>query len=215
MAHIYIPIIDNGMGLSRTRWSKCMFDAAIGGAFAGHTISSGHLSYPYPSAACNIVGNAFLKSGADELFLVDTDVIFTPDDIRMLFSHNVPYVGGVLPKRCLGLHIAVFPYEPFAPDPHAEGINPLIDADCGRGFVRIHRSVFELIKDHVPTYTDEQEKNGIGEERFEFFSSKPGGHSEDFAFCELYRKLGGSPVVDQRIVLKHEGSAVYPIPGTY
>lgn len=163
----------------------------------------------------NIIGNAFIKTDAEEMFLTDQDIVFKPQDVTWLFSHDAPFVGGIVPKRTLGLELAIFPYEPLADDPHAEGVNPLVDASCGRGFVRIHRSVFESLKDHVPTYQDDQEVNGNGELRYEFFRSMPGGHSEDFSFCELYRKHGGKTYIDQRIVLGHEGSVIYPIQGTY
>lgn len=212
MKKIYVPLIDNGMGLCRTRWAISFFGAAISGAFSGREVTWQYYSYPYPNGACNAVADAFMKSGCDEMFLHDLDIVYTSKQLEMLLSHDVPYVGGIVPKRTLGLEIAAFNHEPFAPDAFAEGVNPLVDADCGRGFVRIHRSVFETVKPHVPTYVDDQ---GNGEIRSEYFQSKPGGHSEDFAFCELYRKLGGKPCVDQRILVGHEGAIVYPVKGTF
>jgi len=211
-----LPIIDNGMGLCRAKWASSLFGAAMSGCFADRQVTWVPLSFPYCEGACNIIGNYFLRSKCEELFLMDIDIIFTPQDVNWLFEHDVPYVGGIVPKRTLGLELAIFPYEPLAENPHAEGVNPLVDASCGRGFVRIHRSVFESLIPHVPTYTDDQEKgDDAGGLRYEFFRSKPGGHSEDFSFCELYRKHGGKTFIDQRILVLHEGSAVYPIKGTY
>jgi len=213
---LYIPIIDNGMGLCRAKWATSLFGAAMNGCFAGRQVTWVQISYPYPEGACNIVGNAFLGSGCDELFLMDIDIVFTPQDVNFLLSHEVPYVGGIVPKRKPGLELAIFNYEPLAENPFAEGVNPLVDASCGRGFVRIHRSVFESLIPHVPTYADDQE-NGedAGGLRYEFFRSKPGGHSEDFSFCELYRNHGGKTYIDQRILTQHVGDATYPIAGTY
>lgn len=48
----------------------------------------------------------------------------------------------------------------------------------------------------------------------EFWKTMPGGHSEDFDFCDRWRALGGKILVDQRITAQHEGSVVYPISGT-
>lgn len=163
----------------------------------------------------NIIGNAFLKTTCDEMWITDQDIVFLPQHVNWLFEHDVPYVGGIVPKRTLGLELAIFNYEPLADDPHAAGVNPLVDASCGRGFVRIHRGVFESLIPHVPTYRDDQETHGNGELRYEFFRSKPGGHSEDFSFCELYRKHGGKTFIDQRVVLQHEGNILYPVKGTY
>lgn len=203
------------MGLCRTQWATSLFHAAMSGVFHGRQVTWANFSYPYPEATCNIMAAHFLESGCDELFLHDLDIIYTPTDLAMLLSHNEPYVGGIVPKRILGLELAIMPYEPLAENPHAKGVKPLISGDCGRGFVRIHRSVFESLMPHVPTYKDDQEERSGGATRYEFFRSKPGGHSEDFSFCELYRKHGGDPKIDQRVVVQHVGSAVYPIKGTY
>lgn len=207
-----MPLVDNGMGLCRTRWAASFFGAAISGCFRGREVTWQYFSYPYPNGACNALSAAFLATNCDEIFLHDLDIVYTPEDLTMLLSHDVPFVGGIVPKRMLGLEIAAFNYEPFAENAFAEGVEPLVDADCGRGFVRINRSVFETVKPHVPTYKDDQ---GNGEIRHEYFQSKPGGHSEDFAFCEKYRSLGGKPKVDQRILVGHEGAIVYPVKGTY
>lgn len=213
---IFIAYLDNGMGLARLRWARSLVGAVLDGALNGWQVTDNHFSSPYPSAGANIAAHYFLKSGCEWLWLQDVDIVYTPQHLRWLLSHNVPWVGGIVPKRVLGLELAIFPYEPLAEDPHAEGINPLVDAACGRGFVLIHRNVFETCKSHVPVYMDDQEAGeDAGTMRYEFFRSKPGGHSEDFALCELYRKLGGKTYIDQRITLQHEGSAVYPIPGTY
>lgn len=202
------------MGLARSAWAHSMLDAALAGCFNGRNVVTASISTPYPSAACNIAAHHFLhRTACDEILFIDQDIVFTPQNLAHLLSHEEPYVGGIVPKRVLGLEWAIYPYERLAEDPFADGVNSLVDADCGRGFVRIHRSVFEVIRPHVATYQDEQEE--VGGMRHEYFSSKPGGHSEDFAFCELYRKLGGYPKVDQRIVVKHVGSATYPIKGTY
>lgn len=140
------------------------------------------------------------------------DIIFTPDDLRMLLSHDLSYVGGIVPKRVLGLELAVWPREPKE-RMFTDGENPLVDADFGRGFCLINRTVFEDVTPHVPEYQDLQLPDSPVMR--EFFSYKPGGHSEDFAFCELWRSLGNKAYVDRRIFVQHEGAAIYPIGGTY
>lgn len=146
------------------------------------------------------------------MLLQDLDVTYTPRDLARLLSHNLPYVGGILPKRVLGLELAMWTDQPLSETPEADGVNPLVLAVFGRGFCLIHREVFDTVAPHVPEYLDHQ----TGETRRAFFQYKPGGiGSEDFYFCELYRSLGGRPVVDQRIVLGHVGDITYPVTGTF
>lgn len=212
---IYFPILDNGMGLCRAKTAGAMFNAALCGVFAGRKITWVNISSPYPGAIMNIAANQFLASGCDEMICHDLDIVYTAQQMAWLLDHDVEFVGGIVPKRVLGLELAIYPYEPLAENPFADGVKPLVDAAFGRGFMRVHRTVFEKLKEHVPTYSDEMEVGGNGAERFEFFRYKPGGHSEDFALCEDYRKIGGKTWVDQRIVTRHIGEAEYPIQGTF
>ncbi len=201
------------MGLARASWARCVFDATINGAFNGYQIFHESFSSPYPTIM-NVVAWFFLtKTTADDMLLMDIDILFTPNHLKWLLSHNLPFVGGIVPKRVRGLEFAMFPYEALAPDPHAPGAEPLISADFGRGFCVVKREVFEFMADKTESYLDEQMETPT--ELKDYYLPKRGGHSEDVAFCERYRLAGGKPVVDQRIQVHHEGSCVYPIAGTF
>lgn len=160
-----------------------------------------------------ICANEFIESDYDRLIIIDTDESFEPRHVEMLLSHDVPFVAGMYCKKEVGFNLIVDPLGdewPFDGKPN-EG-NPLVEvARVARGFVSIHRSVFELMAPAVPKYIDTESN----EEKFEFFKGLPGGHSEDFDFCDRYRALGGKIMVDKRIVVKHHGNAMFPIPGTF
>jgi len=213
MKKLFFPIIDNGLGLSRTSWAVAFAGACLG-VLRGFDIILQPISYPYPDGAMNIATNDFLASGADEMIVIDTDVLFTDAMLRSLLSHPVALVFGYYPKKQPGL---VFPMEwlteenPFAQNP-LPGFSPLVEVKrTARGFMRAHRSVFETLSPHVRQYPDPD----TGKPFFEFWKLLPGGHSEDFAFCDLWREHGGKILVDQLAGAQHEGTAVYPIPGTY
>lgn len=203
---LFLPIIDNGLGLSRTSWAMSMMVACLD-IFRAHEITLRGISYPYPDGAANVAANDFLDSGCDEMLLIDTDIIFTPYHLDCLLSHKEPLVFGAYPKKQLGLTMALeFLSEknPFG------GSEPLVEVKrAARGFMRAHRSVFERLMLCSHPY-----KLDDGKVRHEFFRNLCGGHSDDFAFCDRWRGLGGRVLVDQRCVAQHEGSAVYPIPGT-
>lgn len=212
MKKLFLPIIDNGMGLSRTSWATCLAAACLG-PLRKYDVILQPLSYPYPDGAMNIASNDFLASDADEMVVIDTDVIFEPRHLAFLLEHEVPLVFGLYPKKEVGL---TFPCEwlgeenPFSLTPFEAP--PLVEVKrVARGFMRVHRSVFYTISNSCLNYTDAQ----TGKSFLQFWKNLPGGHSEDFNFCDLCRKHGIPVLVDQRIAAQHEGSAVYPIPGTF
>lgn len=198
---LYFGIIDNGMGLSRTTWGACMFALGLSTVLDGYEIISESISYPCPCGSMNLATGIFLDSGAERMITIDTDLIFKPEHVAMLLSHDVPFVAGIYPKKIKGLY---FPIElltrevPFAEDPLAEGIEPLVEVKrVAKGFTAIHRNVF-LNNRICP----------IGED---YWRLSAGGHSEDFELCDRMRAAGVKILVDQRILLKHEGSATYPL----
>lgn len=163
----------------------------------------------------NIATNEFLNSGADEMLVIDTDLVFQPWQLASLLSHDQPLVFGLYPKKSPGL---TFPVEwlteenPFSKNPFSNDAPRLVEVKrVARGLMRAHRSVFEKLSLYVPQYTDAHS----GQRSFSIWKTLPGGHSEDFAFCDLWRFSGGRVLVDQRASVQHEGSAVYPIPGTF
>lgn len=209
--HLYLPLCDNGMGLARTRWAVSMTKACLS-VLRNYQVTLEYFSYPYPDGACNLMSNSFLESEADEMIVIDLDVVFEPSDLEKLLSHDLPLVYGLYPRREIGV---VFPVVALdgSKNPFADKDGPdLVEvACCARGFMRVHRSVFESLIPFVEKVHNEQ----VQREQYIFWKSLPGGHSEDFGFCNLYRAHGGKIIVDRRITTRHEGSALYPIPGTY
>ena len=209
--HLMIPVIDNGLGLSRSSWALSLAAACLG-HLRNFDVTLTSISYPYCDGALNIATQDFLESDCDEMLVIDTDVIFTNQHLEWLFSHDAPLVYGLYPKKKLGLEFPCVPLE-SDPQPFAEdGRGPLREvARVARGFMRVHRSVFEGLKPHVKKIVCAE----TGRDQWVFWKPLDGGHSEDFAFCDLYRSHGGKVLVDSRICAQHEGSAVYPIKGTY
>lgn len=197
------------MGLSRTSWAVSLAEACLG-PLRDYNVVIPRLSYPYCSGALNIVTDEFLRSDAVEMVTIDTDVVFKPQHITWLLEHEEPLVFGMYPQKVPGLH---FPVETLTDEnPFASGDNILVEVKCvARGFSRIHRSVFEKLSPLVPEYFCEETQRT----HKEFWKYRPGGHSEDFAFCDLWRSVGGKILVDRRITAQHEGTALYPIPGTF
>ena len=91
-------------------------------------------------------------------------------------------------------------------------------ARAGTGFLRVHRTVLEKMKDVGPSNANwSQHYVNHGSDEWEFF---PVGVvnkeflSEDWYFCDRARALGFKIMLDTRIQLRHEGVAIYPIEDT-
>jgi hypothetical protein len=88
---------------------------------------------------------------------------------------------------------------------------------AGTGFMLIKRGVFEHLKPHVPTYRVASFKDENGEYVkpliHEFFATSIDASgallSEDYHFCELFRKHGGTIHANPFLQLQHVGTYVY------
>lgn len=209
MDSLYFPIIDNGMNLSRTRWAASMFCAGVSGVLNGRRVIVQTISHPDPSAAMNMATADFEESGADRMIVIDTDEIFVASDLAILISHHLSFVSGLYPKKTARLEFPIIPLngESCAQLLDKSAESPVEVRCVPRGFLNVHRSVFELLKPYVPTCTDPDNGKSISL----YWRSIPGGISEDFAFCELYRKHGGRVWLDHRIRVRHEGTMIFPM----
>lgn len=208
---LFIPFMDNGSKSVTALNHFSMVHAALT-TLKDRDCAISSYSHPCPAATGNYATHDFLESNCDRMVIVDLDIMFTPEQLKLLIGHDVPLVAGVYPKKKLGLtlNLQVLNKNDFAEDAEGQQANPLVEVDwVARGFMSIHRSVFEKMEHESPIV--EMDDSILRE----YWRMLPGGHSEDKEFCHHYRKLGGKVLVDQRLCLQHEGSVLYPIPGTY
>jgi FkbM family methyltransferase len=161
------------------------------------------------SRSRNVLAAEFLKSDCTHLLFLDTDLIFSGDQIKRLVEHDLPIVAGLYPKkqRELAWVCNMLPDE----QPDANGIQRIKYA--GTGCLLIKREVFERMIDAHPEIAYRPD-NGEEGEKWDFFSV--GVHkgrylSEDWFFCQRALDLGYDVCADTRVILKHVGEAIYPI----
>jgi hypothetical protein len=203
---LFFPVIDNGIGISRTSWALSMFAAGVS-SLRDYSIEARHISNPYPDGGMNLATWHFIDSGADEMIVIDTDIKFLPSDLTKLLSHDAPFVSGLYTKKMPGMFFVAEPMDNIAL-PYAQDARPALREfkRVAKGFLRVKREVFEALRPFVAEVPDPR-----GGTMHEFWKTLPGGHSEDFEFCDKYRAIGGRVMVDVSIILQHEGSALYPI----
>lgn len=91
---------------------------------------------------------AFLKSDCTHLMWIDCDIIFTPEHIARLVSHDVPIVGGLYPKKQEGPVEWVINTLPYMPAVDARKLQAVRYA--GTGFLCVQRGVIEQMIEAYP-----------------------------------------------------------------
>ena len=171
-------------------------------------------SYPYPATNANIVTHLFLQSGKDEMVFIDTDVVFRAWQLQELLSRDELFVNGAVPMKKLGLEFGIVPLDGHSIEAVMTPSKALKEVKVvNRGFTKIHRDVFTALDNHpdVIEFTLE----GIDGVIREYWKGKDGGHSDDFTFCDRYRRVGGKVYLDNRLLLEHEGNIRYPVKGSW
>lgn len=184
----------------------------------------------------NDLARMFLERDADYLMFIDADITFPAGAIPALLLAEKDVVCGVYSKKeiawdsvaraaregkdNLADYSGSFVFNMMG----AQGDHAEVDESGvievrhgGTGFMLIKRSVLEKLKDHVPTYRRTSFRDSDGEYihpiTYQFFDTSIDGTgallSEDYHFCELWRKHGGKIYAHPSIKLDHTGTHVF------
>lgn len=146
----------------------------------------------------NRVAEEFLRSGAEWLLWVDTDMVFSPQDFDALLARGAPIVSGLYYRASDPPTPCMMRYK----DGHARVVKDwpkakTISVDtAGFGFMLTHREVFEKIAAEQFNPTHPWFDNGqIG----------PSGQTltDDASFCWRAKQLGYNILVDTAVVIGH------------
>ena len=183
--------------------------------------------------ARNELVRQFMETDCDYLMFIDADIGFTGQDVAFLMAADRDIACGLYPKKEVdwanvdkaaqdektGLkdYAGSFVFN-MAGDSQESDEDGMIEVrHGGTGFMLIHRRVFEKLSAYVPTYRPSTQRDENGEYRqplvHEFFATSidEGGAllSEDYHFCELWRKHGGEVYANPFLKLEHVGTYVY------
>ena len=151
------------------------------------------------------------NTDSTHLFFVDADIGWEPWHLLVLLNHDKDVIGGLYPMKSLPIKWCVNGFD--GAEEGADGLQEV--SKTGTGFLLIKRHVFEKLKSHpavkpfandigLPKELDPHMKTyfdtGVRENRY---------YSEDWAFCENWRDLGGRVWVDKRVLLRHSGHYVF------
>ena len=185
--------------------------------------------------ARNELARVFMESDCDYLMFIDADIAFDGNAVAQLMAVDRDIVCGIYPKKEIdwkqveqaaksgkenlaeyaGAFVINFPKSDkkfFETD--EDGVVEVRHG--GTGFMLIKRRVFEKLKKHVPTYrasTVKKDGEYLKPECHEYFATSIDDTgcllSEDYHFCELWRKHGGKVWAHPFIKLQHLGSYLF------
>lgn len=185
--------------------------------------------------ARNELARIFLEKEFDYLMFIDADISFDGQAVATLMAADCDIACGIYPKKEIDWkQIAKFAKEGREDLQNYGGafvLNMVGEKDAeadddgmievrhgGTGFMLIKRQVFLDMIPHVPTYRtstfkDPETGEYVKPLTHEFFATsidETGALlSEDYHFCELWRKLGGKIYANPFIKLEHVGTYVY------
>lgn len=172
----------------------------------------------------NCLVDMFLKSKCQKLLFVDADQGFTAQSVLTLLQSNKRIIAGITPHKRFPINLN---FEPLPDDCKyfKEFVNKSVPefiefakvkadpkgeievARAGTGFIMIDRSVFDIMKDHVDTYSPFENNPSV--KHHEYFKSH--GHEgkfrgEDWMFTELAKKLKIPTYISANVMVSHKGS---------
>lgn len=171
------------------------------------------------SRSRNTLTADFLESDASHLLFIDSDLIFSSEQVARLLAHDKDIVAGFYPKKQEGPVQWVCNAHLGADRPiGADGLQEV--RYMGTGFILVKRRVFERMIERYPGLAfkaDHRERIEhdfwtVGVYRDPAQRNAPGRYlSEDWFFCQRALDCGFQVWGDTRIILKHVGQAIYPL----
>lgn len=183
---------------ARSLWRMTSFLTAQGVEYA----EIAQLADPDLGRARNAIMGAFLRSGAERLLFVDTDVAFAPEDAWKLLTSEADYVGANYPKKSLGAGWA------STPKAGGEVVGALVEAQMlATGLLALSRAAVEILASSAPSYLSHD-----GHPTPAIATAGPAGGvwlSEDEVMCRRWQALGQVAWIDTSIDCQHVGTMTF------
>lgn len=172
-----------------------------------------------PIGRCrNDLTHTFLQNKEfTHILFIDSDIIFSHEQIERILSHDEDIVGGIYTKKQDGPVQPVLNTLYNVDQPNAKG---LIKAKyMGTGFLRISRRVFEVMITRMGEelmYVDDGDGKTV---KYDFWRMGVGKHpqdkhrrwlSEDWQFCQFALDCGFDVWADLRVLVQHQGLGIFP-----
>ena len=170
--------------------------------------------------ARNALAHAFMKSDCTHLMFVDADIRFEATDIPPMISANKDIICGIYPKKEINWSSVKYAVDSgVALGSVTVPMNQPVEIwNGGTGFMLIKREVFEKLSKRVPSYSNDVMDLGgtikAQDKIMEYFATsiEEGTNrllSEDYHFCNIWRKAGGKVWAAPWVRLGHIGTYAF------
>lgn len=184
--------------------------------------------------ARNTLVDTFLKSDCTHLLFVDADIGFDPNDVVTLLAFDKDIIGAPVAKKGINWkNVALAARNNLNMDPNElkyltgtyafnfKDTNPITSLDepfevkeVGAAFTLVKRNVFTVMKAAYPQFAYTDGVNNLHayyDTMIDSLSSALGNGSnrylsEDYMFCQLWRKTGGTVFICPWIKITHTGA---------
>ena len=153
---------------------------------------------------------SFLESSANRLFLIDSDIVWEPDDFMRLVAlskHFKVVCGAYTTKNDSQSFIIYHDEEKGLTEQNDFGLIEILGT--GLGFTIIDREVIEKLVEKADSIYDEITKSHIPSIFKVGTDSNGKRRGEDISFFEDIRNLGYKIYLDPRVQLGHMGMKLY------
>jgi glycosyltransferase involved in cell wall biosynthesis len=217
-------------GNCKGQYMDSVFNLSFALLMKGHTVSFGRVyNESLITRARNALVNEFMTNEeTDVLLFIDADIQFDPSQVlRMLEQEDVELIGGVYPIKSINwtqIRNAVLTGEDnferytgrFTVNGMPRGVeidlNAPVEVDqVATGMMMVRRSVFEKMMPSTGTYAKNLPNGEFDREQpiYDFFRTDIDEHgillSEDYYFCDKWKKLGGKVYAAPWINMIHYG----------
>ena len=180
-----------------------------------HRLMALHGGEGFVGRSRNQIVSKFLETDFDELLMIDSDIIYTPENVDRIASHDVGIVAAFYPKKAPGKTVWVANRTseggPLSTGADERGLVKV--ETIGTGFMKIQRHVLEKMRDSGLATRYIVDGTDIVEYEFFPFRVVNGRlRSEDWAFCDNAHELGFTVFGDTQCVVRHMGTCMYPLP---
>ena len=179
--------------------------------------------------ARNSLTHKFINSDADSLLFIDSDHAFDADDVLKMIESDKELIAAIYPMKGINWgavrlaaiagkddvhnYSGLFAVNILSEDQELSTGDPIKVAEIGTGLMHIKRSVFEKIAPLCDKYISDSlavTGQNMGEEITEFFKTTidPTSRrllSEDYNFCQMWRKLGNDVWAAPWVKITHIG----------
>lgn len=163
-----------------------------------------------------LAANFLADRDATDFVMIDSDVGWEPGGLIKLLSHDVDFVAGSYPKRQDPITFMFRSALDDGGELQGDPATGLVEVwGMPGGFVRCKRHVIERMAAHYTDLValDPSSPGGTVCRMFDpYWYRTPEGNrvlSEDYAFCQRWRDIGGKIYMDASISMAHIGTKAY------